>query len=182
MTGQVRNALEVAFFSSKIMPGNLGMFSKKHGYISQISGHGAQECEMHFLKTVWVHFLCPKKLRQKDKCCQDICPKHLEPSYFCEVRWFKPPKLCRSQEKDALRRDVSSVWMMHTEFKQNFEDWIWRNIQKQSNQTNWNFENIWKKPGKNKKYWELKNWKKRRKIYWRKKKNPMWSVIRSAKF
>ena len=36
-------------FFSKIMPGNLGMFSTKHGYIYQVSGHSAQECEMHLL-------------------------------------------------------------------------------------------------------------------------------------
>ena len=26
------------------------MFSKKHGYISQVSGYSAQECEMHLLE------------------------------------------------------------------------------------------------------------------------------------
>ena len=31
------------------MPRKLGMFSKKHGYISQVSGYSAQECEMHLL-------------------------------------------------------------------------------------------------------------------------------------
>ena len=31
------------------MPGILGMFSNKDGYVSQVSGHIYQECEMHFL-------------------------------------------------------------------------------------------------------------------------------------
>ena len=51
------------------MPRILGMFSKKHGLISQVSGYSAQECEMHLLTDTYQKswFIQDKKICKGQK-------------------------------------------------------------------------------------------------------------------